>query len=137
MTLSKSDQRRVLLVDHDLRRQQLRAGALRNCEVEVDSASSLDDASRLWTKRSYDLVLLAAAENSEEAALVLIELRKSRPRQRIACLVGAPAYIRELGCERSPRQPLQTWHAPTVLIGTPQSPTSQWRVMVERVLAAG
>lgn len=41
MIFSKNDQRRVLLIDRDSRRQQLRAAALRNCEVEVHPATSL------------------------------------------------------------------------------------------------
>lgn len=97
MTFSKNDQRRVLLIDHDSRRQQLRAAALRNCEVEVHPASNVDDASRLCARRSYDLVLLAAEEDSQEAALLSNELKKNRPRQRVALLVGAPQYIREMG----------------------------------------
>lgn len=84
MTFSKNDQRRVLLIDHDSRRQQLRVAALRNCEVEVHPASNVDDASRLCARRSYDLVLMAAEEDSEEAALLSNELKKNRPRQRVA-----------------------------------------------------
>ena len=82
------------------RRQQLRAVALRNCEVEVHPASSITDAARLWARRSYDLVLLAAEENSEEAALLSNELQKNKPRQRMALLVGAPEYIRVSGALR-------------------------------------
>jgi response regulator RpfG family c-di-GMP phosphodiesterase len=137
MTLSKNDQRRVLLIDHDSRRQHLRVLALRNCEVEVHPASNIDDAARLWARRSYDLVLLAAEENSEEAALLSNELKKNRPRQRLALLVGAPDYIREMGRARDPRRPTDAKLAPPVAIDSMRSPRSQWDVMLERLLATG
>ena len=79
MPFSKNDQRRVLLIDHDSRRQHLRVVALRNGEVEVHLASSINEAARLWPRHSYDLVLLAAEENSEEATLLSNELKKASP----------------------------------------------------------
>jgi len=69
---------------------------LRNSEIEVHPASSVDDAFRLFARRSYDLGLLAA-EDSEEATMLSNELKKSKARQRVALLVGAPEYIREMG----------------------------------------
>jgi response regulator RpfG family c-di-GMP phosphodiesterase len=133
MTFSKNDQRRVLLIDHDSRRQQLRAAALRNCEVEVHPASNVDDASRLCARRPYDLVLLAA----EEAALLSNELRKNRPRQRVALLVGAPQYIREMGRGPAVHEAAHKQFAPPLAISGNGSPRSQWQVMLERLLAAG
>jgi len=97
MSFSKTDRRKVLLIDRDFMKQQLRAIALRNCKIEVHSASNITDASRLWTVHSYDLVLLAAQENSEEAAALCSELNKSKPKQRIVLLVRAPQYVREVG----------------------------------------
>jgi DNA-binding NtrC family response regulator len=137
MTFSKNDQRRVLLIDHDSRRQQLRAAALRSCEVEVHPASNVDDASRLFARRSYDLVLLAAEENSEEAAMLSNELKKSKARQRVALLVGAPEYIREMGREHAVRGAMDKQPGPRFAISSTGSPRSQWQVMLERLLAAG
>ena len=137
MTFSKNDQRRVLLIDHDSRRQQLRTAALRNCEVEVHPASNVDDASRLCARRSYDLVLLAAEEDSEEAALLSNELKKNRPRQRVALLVGAPQYIREMGRGHVMSQVTDKNLAPPLASSGTGSPRSQWQVMLERLLAAG
>jgi hypothetical protein len=48
----------------------LRTVALRNCEIEVHTASNITDAGRLWAAHSYDLVLLSAQENSDEAAVL-------------------------------------------------------------------
>jgi len=137
MTFSKNDQRRVLLIDHDSRRQQLRVVALRNREVEVHPASNIEEASRLWTRCSYDLVLLAAEEDSEEATLLSNELKKSNRRQRVALLVGAPEYIREIGPEGATRRPADKKLAPLVAIDKEGLPRNQWHVMLERLLATG
>ena len=137
MTFSKNDHRRVLLIDHDTRRQQLRAAALRNCEVEVHPASSVDDASRLCARRTFDLVLLAADEDSEEMTLLSNELKKNRPHQRVALLVGAPHYIREVGRRHEMREATGKRLAPPLAISGTGSPRSQWQVMLERMLAAG
>lgn len=137
MTFSKNDRRKVLLIDRDSLKQHLRAVALRNCEVEVHTASNINDASRLWTKYSYDLVLLAAEENSEEAALVCDELRKSKRRQRIALLVGAPQYVREVSSKRTASQFADTLSTPRLVFNATQAQPTRWRVMIERLLAAG
>jgi response regulator RpfG family c-di-GMP phosphodiesterase len=97
MTFLYNERRRILLIDEDSRKLTLRANVLRNLEVEVHLARGLEEARSLWKNIPYDLVLLAAAENSEQATLVSLQIRKSRPRQRIALLVGPPAYIREIG----------------------------------------
>ena len=132
MSFSNNDQRRILLIDRDSLKQKLRAAALRNCEVEVHTASDAADAGRLWRAHAYDLVLIAAEENSEEAAVLCSELKKRKPKQRIALLVGAPQYITEIGRKRTETQP-----SPSLVIGTTQTQATQWHVMMERLLAAG
>jgi AmiR/NasT family two-component response regulator len=91
-----SERRRILLIDENSRRLTLLATILRNHEVEVHPASRLEEAKPLWKNIPYDLVLLAA-ENSEAATQTTLLIRKSKPRQRIALLVGPPTYIREIG----------------------------------------
>ena len=137
MMLSTNDQRRVLLIDHDSRRQQLRVVALRNREVEVHPASNIDDASRLLARCSYDLVLLAAEEDSEEATLFSSELKKSKRRQRGALLVGAPEYIREIGRKAATRRAAGEELSPIVAIDKDAPPPNQWHAMLERLLATG
>jgi CheY-like chemotaxis protein len=95
-----SDHRRVLLIDGNARKQNLRAALLRNHEIEVHTAGSAQDAESLWKTHAYDLVLLEAAENSDEASLITQRIRERRPQQRIGLLVGPPAYIRELARAR-------------------------------------
>ena len=53
MSFSNNDQRRVLLIDRDSIEKNLRAAALRNCEVEVHTASDAADAGRLWRAHAY------------------------------------------------------------------------------------
>ena len=98
----------------------------------LHTASDAADAGRLWRAHAYDLVLIAAHENSDETASLCSELRKSRPKQRIALLVGKPQYIREIGRKRTETQP-----SPRLAIGTTQRQATHWDVMMERLLAAG
>lgn len=97
MVQLQRDTWRILLIDENPFKQNLRATILRNYEIEVHTASTFTDAQNLWINNLYDLVLLAAAEDSPEAVALPEQIRKSKPRQRIGLLVGAPTYIREVG----------------------------------------
>ncbi len=100
MTHRYSDHRRILLIDQNVIKQKLRATVLRNHEIEVHTASSIRDAVSFWKTHHYDLVLLAAQENSEEAMAVCAQIRAIDPRQRVGLLVGPPAFVQELGGRR-------------------------------------
>jgi CheY-like chemotaxis protein len=97
MTRLNQDHRRILLIDQNRTKQNLRATILRNYEIEVHTADNPREASALWTRYSYELVLLAAPEDSEEAVEVSARIRQVHPRQRIGLLVGPPVFIRDLG----------------------------------------
>jgi CheY-like chemotaxis protein len=124
------ERRRILLIDENSRRLQLLATILRSHEVEVHSAGGLEDAKALWKNIPYDLVLLAAAENSEQAALVSLEIRKNKPRQRIALLVGPPVYIREIARPTGKTQPVLA--LPASFAESPLRP--QWPEIVQKVV---
>jgi CheY-like chemotaxis protein len=96
-----NDRRKILLIDQNRIKQKVRATILRNYEIEVHTANSVAEAASLSTKHAYDLVLLAAQADSEEAAALSAQIRASRPRQRIGLLVGPPAFIRELRVGRA------------------------------------
>jgi CheY-like chemotaxis protein len=136
MNFSPNNSPRVLLIDCNSLKRQVRASVLRSYEVEVHTADSIAEAGSFWTRCSYDLVLLAAQQYSQEAAHLCDELRKSKPRQRIALLVGAPHYI----CEISRKRPEQTDQVVSILTqpkATPNStPRSQWQGTIERLLVA-
>ncbi|MGB7586451.1 MAG: hypothetical protein WBM11_16540 [Terriglobales bacterium] len=129
MTILYSERRRILLIDENSRKLNLLATILRNHEVEVHLASRLSDAKSLWKNIPYDLVLLAASEDSEQATLASLQIRKSKPRQRIALLVGPPLYIREIGRSSDKTQPVP----PPVAEETPTRP--QWPEIVHRVVS--
>ena len=131
MTFLYNEHRRVLLIDENSRKLHLLATILRNHEVEVHLAGHLDEARSLWKSIPYDLVLLAAPENSEQATVASLQIRKSKPRQRIALLVGPPAYIREIG-----RPPAKARAVPPVL-AVDKSPLSpQWPAIVQSVVSS-
>ena len=129
MTHLYSERRRILLIDEDSRKLNLRATILRNREVEVHLANCVEDARSLWKNIPYDLVLMAAPENSEQAELASLQIRKTKPRQRIALLVGPPAYIREIG--RPARTKASSIVTPVVEAG--QTPP-QWSEIVQKVV---
>jgi len=149
MTGLNNDHRRILLIDQNRTKQNLRATILRNYEIEVHTASNLRDAAALWTRYFYNLVLLAAPENSDEAVAVTAQVRQVHPRQRIGLLVGPPVFIRELGGVRrparrkarsismvSPGPDLEDLTVP-VLVPQALSPNSsapQWQEMIRRLV---
>jgi CheY-like chemotaxis protein len=141
MTHLYSDHRRILLVDQNPTKQNLRATILRNYEIEVHTASSITDAASFWTAHSYDLVLLAAQENSEEAMAASTQIRAINPRQRIGLLVGPPVFVRELGRKRkkaeSIRGVLQSPAAenPSEPLSSPHDPSPQWQETIRKLVS--
>jgi CheY-like chemotaxis protein len=140
MTSLYDDHRRILLIDQNRTKQDLRATILRNYEIEVHTASDLSEAAALWTKHLYDLVLLAAQENSEEAVAVSARIRQINPRQRIALLVGPPAFIRELGGRRrkaasiSRISPSRVSRKPSLPVSVPHASSPQWQEMIRKLV---
>jgi CheY-like chemotaxis protein len=106
MTKLYSDHRSILLIDQNTTKQNRRATIFRNYEIEVHTASSVADAASLSRTHAYDLVLLAAQENSEEADELCTRIRAIRPRQRIGLLVGPPAFVLELAGTQKTRKRL-------------------------------
>lgn len=137
MVYLQRDTWRILLIDENRFKQNLRATILRNYEIEVHTATTLTDAQNLWINNFYDLILLAAAEDSPEAVALPAQIRKSKPRQRIGLLVGAPNYVREVGGipKRVPRvsAPPQSSFAPEFL---PLRSQPQWQEIVQRLLGS-
>jgi CheY-like chemotaxis protein len=149
MNRLNQDHRRILLIDQNRIKQNLRATILRNYEIEVHTASNLKDAAALWTRYFYSLVLLAAPENSEEAVAVSAQVRQVHPRQRIGLLVGPPVFIRELGGVLRPARrkassigmvsPGRELESPTVPVlvppaSSPQASSPQWQEMIRRLV---
>jgi CheY-like chemotaxis protein len=141
MTCLNNDHRRILLIDQNRTKQNLRATILRNYEIEVHTASNLTDAAALWTRHFYDLVLLAAPENSEEAVAVSAQIREIKPRQRIGLLVGPPAFVRELGGRRRKAASIRKVPAshevenPGEPLSSPHGSSPQWQEMIRKLVS--
>ncbi len=143
-----SDHRRILLIDKNPTKQNLRATILRNYEIEVHAASSVTDAASLSRIHTYDLVLLAAQENSEEADALCAHIRAIRPRQRIGLLVGPPMFVLELsGAKKSRKKAaLVRGISPSRVVddlslpasasheSAPYASSPQWQEMIRRMV---
>jgi CheY-like chemotaxis protein len=143
--LNNNDHRRILLIDQNRIKQNLRANILRNYEIEVHTANSITEAATLWTRHCYDLVLLAAHETSEEATAVSAQIRRINPRQRIGLLVGPPIFVRELGGMRraaSRRKavsirkilPSHSVEGSSAPVSSPHASSPQWQEMIRRLV---
>jgi hypothetical protein len=136
-----NDRRTVLLIDQDTRKQRLRATVLRGFEVEVHSAGDMERAESLWKTGSYDLILVAAEENADESYLLSARIRMAKPDQRIALLVGPPAYIRELpGAAKPARHPSEARNngkvpLPPPVPGLDGVMPAQWQHTIQKVVA--
>ena len=148
MTKLYCDHRSILLIDQNTTKQNLRATIFRNYEIEVHTASSVADAASLSRTHAYDLVLLAAQENSEDADELCTRLRAIRPRQRIGLLVGPPAFVLELAGPQKTRRKAASVRpiSPTRVVDDLSLPTSasqepapyasspQWQEMIRRLV---
>ncbi len=103
--------KRILVVDDNPKTQNLRALRLNERGVEVHSVSTIDEARSCLRYDTYDLVLLPARENPEEAIAFREELREHNPKQRVGFLVGPPHYIRFRLGEKETRIEPQSNHS--------------------------
>jgi response regulator RpfG family c-di-GMP phosphodiesterase len=142
MRSDKKEQRSVLLVGCDSGMLQRRAIALRRREIDVHIAGTMKEAGLLCLRNSYDLVLLATDEHSDEAAHLCVEVRQKRPKQRIALLVGAPTYLREIGGRQRASRAVRSRpkrdpgnYTPDLEVATNVYQPSQWELFRERVFS--
>ncbi|MGB6675996.1 MAG: response regulator [Terriglobales bacterium] len=151
MTKLYCDHRSILLIDQNATKQNRRATILRNYEIEVHTANSVADAASLSRTHAFDLVLLAAQENSEEADELCTRLRAIRPRQRIGLLVGPPAFVLELAGKRresrrrkaasvvriSPARVVDDLSLPASAPqdAAPYASSPQWQAMIRRLVS--
>ena len=136
-----NDHRTILLIDQNTRKQKLRATVLRGFEIEVHAAESLERAESLWKSGTYDLILVAAEEKADESYLLSARIRLEKPEQRIALLVGPPAYIRELpGAAKPARQPRQIRTAKPIPMPAPtpavdEELSAHWQQTIQKVVS--
>ncbi len=85
--------KRVLVVDDNPKAQKARLLRLAEHGVAVHTVSTVEEARVLFRNDTYDLVLLAARENPEEAIAFRQEIHRHNPKQRVGFLVGPPQFI--------------------------------------------
>jgi CheY-like chemotaxis protein len=113
---------KILLIDRCQATREVRVNVLQSHGVEVHAIEDFSAARVRWQPGTYDYVLLDIRKFPAEEALEWCGQIKDRsPRQRIAFLVGAPAYLS------------LTW--PGEVIAASAS-SGQWGETVKRFLAA-
>jgi hypothetical protein len=83
---------RVLLVDASPPKRELRAEAMRKLGLEVDCACDISEARSWWRAGFYTLVLINL-ENDLGRDKFCDDVRAATPSQKLAFLVGKPAYL--------------------------------------------
>lgn len=85
--------KRVLLVDTSRAKRELRAEVMRKLGMDVDCAADVDEARSWWKVDFYDLVLINIENSKVYRDRFCDDIRSAIPRQRLAFLVGQPAYL--------------------------------------------
>jgi len=97
--------KRVLLVDASPAKRDRRSEALRTLGIDVDCACDIGEARSWWRTDLYSLVLINLENCLSQWDEFCADIRVATPAQKVAFLVGKPAYLSE-----SPNapDPLQT-----------------------------
>jgi CheY-like chemotaxis protein len=85
--------KRVLLIDTSHVKRELRAQVLRKLGMDVDCAADMAEARIWWRPTLYDLVLINMGKGRGQRDKFCDDLRNATPPQRMAFLVGQPAYL--------------------------------------------
>jgi CheY-like chemotaxis protein len=85
--------KRVLLLDTSHAKRDLRAEVMRKLGIDVDSAADIVEARIWWRPALYDLVLINMEKGGGQRDKFCNDLRNATPPQRLAFLVGQPAYL--------------------------------------------
>ena len=135
MSFEYREHRRILLIDENTRKLNLRATVLRNHEIEVHTCGAISEAAPLWKTIPYDFVLMALAADTMQAEAVAEQIRRCKPRQRIGLLVGPPAFIREVARQPLPRVRVEhSRPAPSALPSGKTAAEPQWQWSVAKVI---
>ncbi len=83
----------ILLVDANSERRALRRKILALHGVEVVGASDLTEATSVWHRDRYDMVLIDIRRDHRGSLAWRDEIKKEKPQQVVAFLVGRPRYV--------------------------------------------
>jgi len=85
--------KRVLLLDTSQAKRELRAEVMRKFGMDVDCAADVAEARSWWRADFYDLVLINMEKSGPYRDKFCDDIRSASPPQRLAFLVGQPAYL--------------------------------------------
>ena len=83
----------ILLVDANAERRALRRKILSMRGVEVVAACDVTEASSIWHRDRYDMVLIDIRRDRRGSLAWRDEIKKEKPQQIVAFLVGGPRYV--------------------------------------------
>lgn len=83
----------ILLMDTNAERRALRKKIMALHGVEVIGANDLTEASSIWHRDRYDMVLLDIRTDHRGCMAFREEIRKDNPQQIVAFLVGKPSFV--------------------------------------------
>lgn len=83
----------ILLVDANAERRALRRKILSMRGVEVVAACDVTEASSIWHRDRYDMVLIDIRRDRRGCLAWRDEIKKEKPQQIVAFLVGGPRYV--------------------------------------------
>ena len=89
----------ILLMDANSERRALRSRVLKLHGIEVVGACDLMEAASIWNPARYDMVLLDIRRDYRGCLAWREEIKREKPTQIVAFLVGGPRYI-----ELAPRE---------------------------------
>jgi len=83
----------ILLIDRNSERRALRIKVLTLRGVDVVGASDVIEATSMWQPDRYDLILVDIRMDHRSSIAWRDEIKKQKPKQIVAFLVGRPNYI--------------------------------------------
>src|SRR5271169_1747197 len=83
----------ILLIDTNSERRSMRRKIMAVHGVEVVGASDLTEASSIWHRDRYDMVLIDIRSDHRGCLAFRDEIKKDNAHQIVAFLVGRPKYI--------------------------------------------
>ena len=83
----------ILLIDANSERRALRKKIMEFHGVEIIGASDLTEASSIWHRDRYDMVLIDIRTDHRGCLAFRDEIKKDNAHQVVAFLVGKPKYI--------------------------------------------
>jgi len=93
LTTKPSGRRTILLMDTNSERRALRRKILTLHGAEVIGACDLLEACSVWHRDRYDMVLMDIRADHFGCLSWRDEIKKEKPKQMVAFLVGGPRYV--------------------------------------------